>query len=52
LRWKTKGREMEQHHSRKGERISGIENTTEQIDVSVNDNVKYQNFLTENIQEL
>jgi hypothetical protein len=32
------------------ERISGIEDTTEDTDTSVKENAKYQNFLTKNFQ--
>ena len=34
------------------ERISGIENTREEIDTPVKENAKYNKFLTQNIQEI
>ena len=34
------------------ERISGIEDTIEEIDTSVKENVKPKNFMTQNIQEI
>jgi hypothetical protein len=34
------------------ERISGIEETIEEIDTPVKENAKYKKFLTQNIQEI
>jgi hypothetical protein len=34
------------------ERISGIEDTTEDIDTTVKENTKFRKFLTQNIQEI
>jgi hypothetical protein len=34
-----------------GERISGIDNTIEDIDISVKENTKCKKFLTQNIQK-
>jgi hypothetical protein len=35
-----------------GERISGIEDTREGLDISIKENVKTKKLLTQNIQEI
>ena len=51
-RTKTTDASITQRIQEMEERISGVEDRIEEIDISVNENVKAKNFLTQNIQRI